>query len=585
MILSSLVEYYEALAAKGEIEKNGWSKVKISFAVSLDGDGNLVGISDLRREQERGKKKIVAPRELPLPAAVKRASGVASNFLWDNCSYIFGADEKGKPRRALECFEACKAKHQELLRDSDDPAAVAMLRFFETWKPEETKEHPLIKEYWSELSSNANITFRVKGKFIAENPAVCRIWDDYYSNTDSEKGLCLVTGRHDPIARLHPSIKGIAGAQSAGASLVSFNAPAYCSYDKEQGENSPVGEYAAFAYTSALNHLIADYQHKETLGDTTIVYWAKKASAAHQDVFSMFMKGGAEGIDDTQLNAIINKLAVGKAVEWQDIEILPEDEFYILGLSPNAARLSVRFFLRSTFGKIAENLNRHYENIKIVHAPEAKNYLSLWNLISETVNQKSKDKKPSPQLAGSLAKAVLEGLHYPETLYSGAQLRIRAERRVNYGRASIIKAYLIENAGWSAKEGVTVSLNEDCNFAPYVLGRLFSILEGVQNAANPGINATIRDRYFNSACATPAVIFPILIKLSQNHSRKLSYGLRVYYEKQIVDMMSKLEGTFPDRLNLKEQGSFQLGYYHQTQRRFEKKDTENAEEIEEREEV
>lgn len=595
MILSSLVKYYETLASDGKIEKNGWNKARISFCLNLDRDGNLIGVSDVRESDTSGKKPMIIFREMAMPAPVKRAVNIASNFLWDNSSYIIGADEKGKPKRSIECFEACRKKHEELLENVENNAAQAVLRYFRTWQPEKAAENPLLQEYWKELISGVNITFRVDGSFVSENAEIRQAWDAYYSRGQGQRGLCSVTGTYDEIARLHPSVKGVPGAQSSGASLVSFNAPAYCSYGKEQGANSPVGESAAFAYTSALNYLIADYQHRESLGDMTVVYWSQSGKQEYQDLFSVLWNAGGDGIDETVLNSVMHKLAKGQAIDWEAVEIRPEDEFYILGLSPNAARLSVRFFLRSTFGKVAENLSAHYENIRIVHGAKSKDHLSLENLISETVSQKSKqkkpapskvvgsapsaastgqkskEKKPSPQLAGALARAVLEGLPYPATLYNGIQLRIRAEREVNYRRAAVIKAYLMRNGSGIDKEVLTVKLNDESNYIPYILGRLFSVLEGLQDAANPGINTTICDRYFNSACATPAVVFPILLKLSQNHSKKLSVRLKVYYEKQITELMGRFVEPFPERLNLKEQGVFQLGYYHQTQKRFEKR--------------
>lgn len=579
MILSSLVNLYERLAANGNIYEEGWSEAKISCALDLDLSGNLIGVADLRREIQKGKKTVLVPSERKLPAPVKRAAGIEPNFLWDNSSYVLGIDEKGKPERTKECFTAFVQKFKEITErlKSEDGTVRAIHIFLENWISEEAAEHPMIKERWEEILSG-NLVFRVNGKFADENPNIIQAWNEYLmQNKKGEKIFCLATGRRDNIARLHPSVKGVYGAQSSGASLVSFNAPSYCSYGKEQGANSPVGEFAAFAYTSALNYLLSDSNHRESLGDMTIVYWTASAKMAYLDLFSAYF-GSDKAMDQVQLNAVVHKIAGGQTVSWEDTVINPEDEFFILGLSPNAARLSVRFFLRTTFGQAVKNLNDHYENIRIVHGEKKKDRLSLYNLLSETVNQNSKDKKPSPQLAGALARAVLEGMPYPDSLYTGIQLRIRAERNVNYGKASVIKAYLLRNAAEIDKEVLTVSLNENSNYEPYVLGRLFSVLEGLQSAANPGINATIRDKYFNSACATPSVVFPILLKLSQNHLKKLSAKLKVYYEKQIQELTGKLGTEFPNRLNLKQQGTFQLGYYHQTEKRFEKRN--NMEEIE-----
>lgn len=577
MILKSLTDLYEALSAEGKIEKVGWSRAKISFSLVLDLQGNLLQVMDIREEKQRGKKTVFLPQEISLPSPVAgKTSGIVANFLWGSASYLLGADEKGKPERSRKCFEAAREKHEALLKNVEDDRAKAVLLFFESWVPEQTPEHPAVKEYWQEICAGANLTFRVDGKYLTESAAVCRAWDDFYGKSEGEEGRCLVTGCRGTVARLHPSVRGIG--TKPNISLVSFNQPSFCSYEKEQGANSPVSEYAAFAYTSALNYLIADDQHKETLGDTTILYWSRERPKAYQDLFSAAWKGTTDEIDQERLTEVMHKIAGGVPAEWENVTIRPEEPFYILGLSPNAARLSVRFFLSGSFGRFVTNLSRHYENIRIVHGPKEEDSLPLWRLTAETVNQNAKDKKPAPQLAGDLARAVLEGRPYPATLYNGIQLRIRADRRVTYGRAAAMKAYLTERPEGIDREVLTVSLNEESTYEPYVLGRLFSVLEGLQNAANPGINATIRDRYFNSACATPAVAFPILLKLAQNHLKKLLGGMRVYYDKQIAELTSKIDMAFPDRLSLKEQGTFQLGYYHQTQKRYEKKENDGKEE-------
>ena len=240
--------------------------------------------------------------------------------------------------------------------------------------------------------------------------------------------------------------------------------------------------------------------------------------------------------------------------------------------------MSVRFFLQDSFGAFAENLLKHHEYLRIVKPSfDTRIHLSFWQLLKETVNQKSRDKTPSPLLAGSLVRSVLMGQPYPRLLLDQVEIRIRADREVNRARAAILKAFLLkqplnENFNERSKEALCVELNQDTTYQPYLLGRLFAVLEGLQQAANPGINATIRDRYFNSACATPAVVFPQLVKLAQAHLKKLGRGKEVYYNKQIGDILAKFGQDYPARLNLYDQGIFQLGYYHQTQARYTKKE-------------
>ena len=581
MILQALTEYYQSLAQAGKIAAPGWGPVKVSFALYLAPDGTLEGVSSTQVEQAKGKKTVLAPRSMSLPAPVKRSSGIAANFLCDNSGYLLGVDNKGKPQRALECFAACRALHEKILDGVDTPAANALLAFFRSWEPKRVLEHPALAENLDEILSGANLVFRTDRGFVHEDPAVRQAWETYYHSAgDGPQGVCLVTGETGPIESIHPSIKNVAGAQSSGAALVSFNAPAFCSYGKEQNLNAPTGKFASFAYTAALNHLLADRDHVYHTGDTTVVCWAKTGETAYQDAFQIFF---SDYYGEAELKKLIGTLCQGNPVVYDETRLNPNMEFYILGLSPNAARLSVRFFLRNTFGGFLRNVQAHYDRLEIVRPVYDKfEVLPLWKLLSETVNQNSRDKSPAPELAGEVLRAVLNNTPYPATLLNGITLRIRAEREVTRGRAAILKAYyqkLAETTGREhpdvPKEVLQVSLNPDAANVPYTLGRLFSVLEAIQEAANPGINATIKDKYFNSAAATPAVIFPILINLAQKHLKKLrssNAGLVIFYEKQITELCSCLGKSYPARMSLSQQGAFQLGYYHQTQARYQKKE-------------
>lgn len=581
MILQTLTEYYQSLAQAGKIAAPGWGPVKVSFALYLTPNGTLEGVSSTQVEQAKGKKTVLAPRSMSLPAPVKRSSGIAANFLCDNSGYLLGVDNKGKPQRALECFAACRALHEKILDGMDTPAANALLAFFRSWEPEKALEHPALAEHLDEILSGANLVFRSDGGFIHEDPAVRQAWETYYHSAgDGPQGVCLVTGENGPIESIHPSIKNVAGAQSSGAALVSFNAPAFCSYGKEQNLNAPTGRFASFAYTAALNYLLADREHVYRVGDATVVCWAKTGEVGYQDIFQMFF---SDYYDEKDLKGLVGTLCQGNPVVYDGTKLDPNMEFYILGLSPNAARLSVRFFLRSTFGGFLQNVQAHYDRLEIVRPAYDKfEVLPLWKLLSETVNQNARDKSPAPELAGEVLRAVLNNTPYPATLLNGITLRIRAEREVTRGRAAILKAYyqkLAETTGREhpdvPKEVLQVSLNPDAANVPYTLGRLFSVLEAIQEAANPGINATIKDKYFNSAAATPGVIFPILINLAQKHLKKLrssNAGLVIFYEKQITELCSCLGKSYPARMSLSQQGAFQLGYYHQTQARYQKKE-------------
>lgn len=588
MILQALTAYYEQLLRQGKISAPGWDDTfKVSYELRLNDAGQLLQVIDLRTSVEKGKKTVLAPRELRVPKHVKRASGIAANILCDNSTYLLGADEKGKPARSVECFKACAALHHTILDGADSPAARAVLAYFDHWDPAQAAVHPLLAPIWKEITGNANLIFGYEAAdhshlLVNEDPAIQAAWQAYYDAPPADTAQpvqCLVTGKEAPAALLHPSIMGVAGAQSSGASLVSFNAPSFCSFGHEQGQNAPVSEYAAFAYTTALNRLIADRDHCRHVGDTTLVCWAENAEAVYQDAMSMFLFGAdeAHGLQEDDVKTALKRLAAGQTVPFLESDLAPDQHFYLLGLAPNAARLSVRFFLRDTFGSFARSLQKHAEEMEIAYSGnEHFKTLPLWALVNETTRTvPGQPAKPSPQLAGDLLRAVLTGGHYPATLLNGVTMRIRAEQNVTRGRAAALKAYYLRNYPTDInKEVFTVSLNESAN-VPYVLGRLFSVLEAVQSAANPGINTTIRDRYFNSACATPALVFPTLIRLAQKHLQKLPEGRAVHFNRQITELLALIpEDGFPTRLSLPDQGKFEIGYYHQTQKRFAKKNEE-----------
>ena len=575
MILQALTQYYEDLLRLGKINRPGWSKQKVSYSLLLSEEGELLQLLHLQQEVQRGNKTVLGPQEMWVPSPVKRSSGIRPNFLCDTSSYLLGVDGKGKADRSIDCFAASKALHLHLLREVDSPIARAIVRFFEHWDPSQAASHPALQEDWEELLKGGNLTFSLSEQFAAQDPAIADAWTQHYedSSADAEPIRCLVTGQTGTLARLHPSIKGVAGAQSSGASLVSFNAPAFCSFEHEQGANAPVSDYAAFAYTTALNTLLADRNRVSRVGDTTILCWAAGGESAYQDCFLMSIFNDSYTENDI-LNTL-HHLSKGESIQWDDTRLSPDTRFYVLGLAPNAARLSVRFFWQNSFGALARNLERHYQRLEIIR-PSFDKFptLSIWRLVLETVRKvPGRAPEPHPRLAGDLLLAVLNDTLYPATLLNGVEQRIHAERNVSRGQAAILKAYYTKyleqfQPDSPMKEALTVELNEQTNYLPYLLGRLFAVLEGLQQSANPGINTTIKDRYFNSASATPAIVFPQLINLAQKHLNKLDGGLAVYYDKQITELSSRITQTLPTRMSLAEQSAFQLGYYHEAQRRY-----------------
>ena len=583
MILQALVRCYESLAAAGKLEKPGWSMVKVSWGLELTPEGQIQRLWPLEIADAKGKKR---PQLIKLPAQTKKTVGVVSNFLCENSSYILGRDNKGKPERSLECFKACTARHREILAEVDHPMAKAILRFFAGWDPQTAEENAVLAPEWEEILKGGNLVFCMDGVYAQDVPEIAQAWDEAYADDEkAEMGRCLVTGQKAPVAILHPSIKGIVGAQPSGATLVGFNAPSLESFGKDdrdkqgQGRNAPVSTYAAFAYTEALNYLLREPAYHSRLGDTTLIYWAEGAEEEYSSAMAGMMF--SDNMEQEDLKDVMEALSSGKTVLWNKLPLNPDNRFYILGIAPNAARLAVRFFLQNTFGSFAANLDRHQKRLEIVRpAFDEREGLSVWSLLRETANPNSRDKKPPEPLVSALMRAVLMNTPYPAELFIQTEIRLRAEHEVSRGKAAILKAYLLRNVvelnpdNHPYKEVLQVQLNETTTHLPYPyrLGQLFAVLEALQLKANPGINATIKDRYFNSACATPAVVFPALIRLAQNHLNKLDGGIKVYYDKMITGLFNTMDESYPARLSLQDQGIFQIGYYHQKQKFFTKKE-------------
>lgn len=597
VILQALVRLYEELGRQGKAVPEGWSVGKVTHRLVLDRDGNLKGILPCRKKVQRGKKEAEIPLAMNVPEQAVKSSGVKSNFLCENSGYFLGIDDKGKPERTAECFAAAGQLHHKILDGCPSETARAILKFFDRWDIAKAKLHPCIKDDWEDLVGASNFVFQVEGKDALDDEAIRNAWEKYRNGSDEaecETGQCLVTGKTgQKIALLHPKIKGVMGAQSSGANLVSFNADAFCSYghDGEQGKNAPVSEQAAFAYGTALNYLLADKKHVKVLGDTTVVYWSEKANEACQDCVLAAL-GDDSGLDDAALDDIMQRMRDGVTAHLQDLEIDPEEPFYILGLAPSAARLSVRFFLRNTFGDLMRNIGAHQERMRLCAPPWEKQRIPLWRTLKATVNPHSKDSASSPLLAGSLLRSLFLDANYPEAVFQNIMMRIFSGRdetgeggkggnqKIDYVKAAFIKAYLVKNGAKHWEEELQMAVNENCSSIPYVLGRLFSVLENIQQSANPSINTTIKDRYFNAACATPASTFPVLLKLVNAHLGKLKKASdkqetakRIYFEKKLQELLGKIEMPdagmpLPKRLTLEEQGAFVLGYYQETQARY-----------------
>ena len=575
MILQALKEYYDRKAADPDsgIAALGWERKEIPYLIVLNREGRLVGVEDT---QEKVGKKLRA-RSFMVPQSLKRTVGIEPYFLWDNAEYVTGivCKEGGNADRVAKQHEAFVARLQPfasvpeigaVLKCLTSPDLASQLEAFDAWK--EARQ------------SCAFIAFKFVGEegTIFDAPAVREVVNGLSSAAKGEvAGVDLVSGAHDTIALLHPALKGVSGANTTGANIVSFNFPAATSFGKSQGCNAPVGNRSAFAYTTALNTLLSkDSKQKLMVGDAAVVFWAGKDSAFESVVSDFFSEPSKDNPDRLVQNvAALFKSPQTGAPSFAD----DGTAFYVLGLSPNAARIAIRFWHVGTVSEMAERFRTYFDDLLIVHGPKEREHLSLWRLLVSTAVQ-GKSENIAPNLAGNVMRSILEGLPFPETLLQSVLTRIKADHDISYARAKLIKGCL--NRKWrfnnpQNERNLTVSLDIENTNIGYRIGRLFAALEKIQEAANPGINATIKDKFYAAASTSPNTVFGNLMRLSNYHLSKLRKdkpGYAVNLEKLVQEIVAEL-GSFPSHLSLAEQGQFAIGYYHQRQDFFTKKSVED----------
>lgn len=503
-------------------------------------------------------------------------------FLCDNCQYVLGIS-KDKKADAVKKYKAFKELHLKVLKDCKDPFAKAIINFLNNWDEESAEDNTIVKKIGKEILSG-NIVFKLDGYtgFAHERDEIKKLIFKKDDTKEKYRAQCLVTGEESDIPEKHIKIKGVKGT-AAESPLIAINSPsadAYDSYGKTNAYNAPIGEEAVFKYTTVLNYLLSSESSHMILGDDTIVYFAESSKSIYSDIVSYLISppliSENEKREDKNTEYIIrdvlNCVKNGEPINSINNEIDDNVKFYILGLSPNAGRISVRFFYFNSFGKFVKNISQHYIDMEIDGGRE---YIPIWQLLNETVPKKSKDKKVSPILVGQVMNSIITGNPYPYTLYVNILNRIRAENddrdkkiySVNSIRVSIIKAYLLRKERKlninKYREVLNVSLNEESKNQAYLLGRLFAILEKVQELSSKNkLNSTIKDRFFSTASASPSTVFPSLIRLSQHHFAKIDNAK--WLDIKMSEVLDKLE-SFPSHLDMDEQGVFILGYYHQRQ--------------------
>lgn len=585
-ILQALDRYYDRMAERGDVTPPGWSMEPVGVVIVVDGSGGIVRVFD--RLDEKGKKGL--PTRVPKWFG-RSGKGSTPFLFWDNTAYTLGISTKD-PGKTSRDHEAFKKLHFELLADQPDAGLAALRRFLENWSP-----NHFTVPHFRETMTAFNVVFQLEGsdrEFIHDRPAAMKVAQQLRARSASTvAAFCLVRGTRLPVVRLHPKIKGVSGTASAEVPLVSFNEPAFESYGKEQGYNAPTSEDAAGRYTAALTALLDRNSSRNRLvrgiGDATVVFWAdtsetvdEAGARAAEDWFAAFAEPPDDADEAKKVREGLELVMEGRPVETLDPHLAPGTRFHVLGLAPNAARLSVRYWLTDDFGAFAQRLADHYRDLAILPRPWGERAPSLsWLLLKTTAMQEKFENIP-PLLAGEVARAVLEGTRYPRTLLAAALMRLRAGDDASTGwHAAVIKAVLARDARLKAtdqtspdtpdraKEDIPVSLQRESSDPAYQLGRLFAAYETAQRMALGKVNATIRDRYFGAASATPASVFPLLMRGVQNHLGKLRKGSKgAWLEREIEEITNRLQPPLPRSLPLEAQGRFVLGYYHQRKGQF-----------------
>ena len=597
MILQALNDYYRRKCDDPDPAQHlpsfGLEQKEIPFLLEITATGELVQLIDTRTPN--GKKKIA--QSFRVPQGVKKTSGVAANLLWDTLEYVLGVDTKGKPERVLEQHATFMQRINALPASAQADAGLqAVKHFYERMALDKSAVVAALEREaaWADaLESNAVLSFRLhndKEFLVCQRPAVIQVALNVPASSAERLAMCLVTGEQAPVERLHASIKGVWGAQTSGANIVSFNARAFESYGKteRQGENAPVSKAVAFAYTTALNHLLRkDSPQRIQVGDASTVFWADIASGFETAVPDIFGEASQDNPDRAAqaVQALLSAVHKEHGPSTQD----DGNRFHILGLAPNAARISIRFYYCLRLPELGKRIEQHFKDLEMVrgshgHDPQ---YPSLFRLLTAVAVQNKADNIP-PNLGGSIVDAIFAGedVPYPPLWLNTAVARCRAEQNVTYIRAASIKACLnrqirrasIQSPRLNTEKEFTPMLDLAKNNPGYRMGRLFAVLEKIQEEASPGLNATIRDRYYGAASTTPVAVFTTLLRLKNAHLKKLSVGRNTYFEKLLGEVLAPVT-DFPKHLSLPDQGRFALGYYHQRQDFFNKKpdDSTNTE--------
>ena len=588
MLIKGLCDYYDILREKGEVLPDGYSIVPIKYKVSLTEQGEIDEIVSCQEEaQVPGKKPKLVPKDMVMPKRTEKP-GIDANIIEHRPLYIFGLNFSNDGFTTEDNTNKAKKSHQDFVTKNlafiegiDSPVVNAYRKFIENWRPEEETENRYLLDLGKNYS-NSGFAFFLSGepdKMLHEDSQLREQWEKYYEEKgDGEEeqyvAQCAVTGENAPIARIHGKIKGVYGGLATGSVLIGFNNSSENSYGNEQSYNSNISKEVMRKYTEALNYLLKGRDHKITIDDITVIFWAMRKDSGYEDNVMAMLMGQPEGQDGIKTEEMIKDLLsrgsqlgiTEREVEDKFNDIDENVDFYIAGLKPNSSRLSIKFILRKRYGDILMNIARFQGELQV---KEPLKVVPLYWIKGEMVSPKSSNEKVNPDLMTKLFEAVMYNNRFPVALLETLIRRVKTDKYINDTRAGLIKAYLNRNE----KEEIKLALDYENRNQAYLCGRLFAVLEWLQKRALGDLNTTIKDKYFASAAAKPATVFPKLLTLAQAHIKKLD-GERnkVYYNKLIGQIINEINDEFPITLSLVDQGKFIIGYYQQNQDFFVKKE-------------
>lgn len=591
MLIKALCDYYDVLSKKELVLPEGYSEVPIRYKIALTEDGTIdeiISCEEEKREKTKsGKEKItMTPKKLLFPKRTDK-SAIESNYIEHRPLYIFGLNlEKGKltpddkSQKAKKSHDVFVKKNLEFIEGLDSPIVNAYRNFLLKWKPEDEVLNTHVLTLGTKYSSSG-FAFCLTGSpdvLLQDDLAVCRKWEEFYSKNQNVPGefeaQCAITGEKTSIARIHGKIKGLADGATTGNVLIGFNNPSDTSYGNKQSYNSNVSEKAMKKYTEALNFLLKNSAHKIILDDITVCFWAMDGEDNHEEILKELLMKSSKEKSAEEIDALLKSIlqrGTQSKITLEELEKVDEEldaniDFYIVGLKPNSSRISVKFIYRKKFGALLMNVAKFQEELQISNEISV---ISLKNINDACKSPKSSTEKVNPSLFASVFESALYNKLYPQSILATIVRRAKTDKEIDKVKAGVIKAYLMRNE----KEEMTVALNRSNQDQAYLCGRLFAVLERIQEQAAEGkLNSTIKDRYFASATSKPASVFPTLIKLEQHHLKKIPEGSQNFYSRIMSEIMDGLENEFPTLLSLTNQGKFIVGYYQQMQDFYTKKE-------------